>query len=140
MGHSIGFTKVDTWVGMGKGDGPGMPHGGVRHAYPGHLGAMGFPMGPMPSLSWQTMGSHGPAHGRVMGRDGKWMETTSVGRHDAMAAGRASMLAMARAGGMAPLAGRRPLQRTTPALGLGRDAGPGAGLRELPGEALDVVR
>lgn len=114
MGHSMGFTKADTWEVMGKGDGPGMLHGGVRHACPGHHGAMGFPMGTMPSLSWKTMGSQGPTHGRVMGRDGEWTETTRVERHEAMAAGRASELAMARAGGMAPLAGRRTLQRTTP--------------------------
>lgn len=98
----------------GQADGTGMPHGGPWHAHADHAGPHARPMGAMASRSWKAMASHGPAHGRVMGRDGEWMETTMEGRHDAMAAGRASREAIARAGCMARLAGRGPLQRTTP--------------------------
>jgi len=107
-------TKANTWDGMGRLIGEACPMAARGMPTRDIMGPMVFPMGAIASRSWQTMGSHGPAHGRVMGRDGEWMETTRVGRHDAMAAGRASMEAMARAGGMARLAGRHPLQRTTP--------------------------
>ncbi len=66
------------------------------------------------SRSRKRRGSHGPGHGRVMGRAGLWMLTTRSGRQDARAAGRASMEAMTRVGVMARLAGRRALQRIPP--------------------------
>ena len=114
MGHPMAFTRADTWNGMGKAMGRACPMAARDMPTRNTSGPMVLPMGAMASRSWQTMGSFGPAYGRVMGRDGERRETTRVGRHDAMAFGRASMEATAAAGGMAWLAGRHPLQPTTP--------------------------
>lgn len=94
-----------TWAAMGR----AMGRDGVR------------PMGrPACSRSWKTRFAHGPAKGRSMGRDGLVMDTTTSGRHDTMAACRASRehrarWGMARMGRRAPATDNprgQPLQRT----------------------------